>query len=147
MSNKSGNVVKVPTIPDATSAKALAQYCPDLGNWARSWCAEESDLVRGQRIVKFFKPFLIHLLNQRLSAKTLHKHRDHLWMLGGEVIRRRHENSNLRRLAVEKATFVLLDEDGGPLIWPRISQPEQEAFDATCRKLYQFLTGIKSPDR
>ena len=65
-----------PIIADEASAQALAQYCPDLENWAQSWCYEQSDLVQGQRIVKFLKPFLLHLLNQRLSAKTLHKHRD-----------------------------------------------------------------------
>ena len=147
MSSKSQSVGKSPIIADEASAQALAQYCPDLENWARSWCYEQSDLVQGQRIVKFLKPFLLHLLNQRLSAKTLHKHRDHLWMLGGEVIRRRQENSTLRRVAVERASFALLEEDGGPLIWPRISESEQDAFDATCRKLYRFFTGIKSSDK
>jgi len=146
MSSKSQSVGKSPIIADDDLAQALAKYCPDLENWARSWCYEQSDLVQGQRIVKFVKPFLLHLLNQRLSAKTLRKHRDHLWMLGGEVIRRRQENSTLRRVAVERATFALLDEDGGPLIWPRISESEKDAFDATCRKLYQFFTGVKSSD-
>jgi hypothetical protein len=148
MSSESQTVGKRPIITDETSAQALAQYCPDLENWARSWCCcEQSDLVEGQRIVKFLKPFLLYLLNQRLSAKTLRKHRDHLWMLGGEVIRRRQENSTLRRVAVERATFALLEEDGGPLIWPRISESEQDAFDATCRKLYRFVTGLKSSDK
>lgn len=147
MSSKNQTVGKRPIIADEASAQALAQYCPDLENWARSWCCEQSDLVQGQRIVKFLKPFLLHLLNQRLSAKTLRKHRDHLWMLGGEVIRRRQENSTLRRVAVERATFALLEEDGGPLIWPRISESEQDAFDATCRKLYRFFTGLKSSDK
>ena len=148
MSSESQAVGKRPIITAETSAQTLAQYCPDLENWARSWCCcEQSDLVEGQRIVKFLKPFLLYLLNQRLSAKTLRKHRDHLWMLGGEVIRRRQENSTLRRVAVERATFALLEEDGGPLIWPRISESEQDAFDATCRKLYRFVSGLKSSDK
>lgn len=147
MSSKSQKVGKRPIIADEASAQTLAQYCPDLEHWARSWCCEQSDLVQGQRIVKFLKPFLLYLLNQRLSAKTLPKHRDHLWMLGGEVIRRRQENSTLRRVAVERATFAMLEENGGPLIWPRISESEQDAFDATCRKLYRFFTGVKSSEK
>ena len=147
MSSKSQTVVKSPIIGDKASSQALAQYCPDLENWARSWCYEQSDLVQGQRIVKFLKPFLLHLLNQRLSVKTLHKHRDHLWMLGGEIIRRRQANSTLRRVAVEKATFAPLEDAAGPLIWPRISESEQDAFDATCRKLYRFFIGIESSDK
>ena len=134
---------KGPIIPDEVSAHALAQYCPDLGNWPQSWSYEERDLVPGQRIVEFFKPFLYDLLAKGLVAKTLRKHRDHLWMLGGEVIRRRQENPYLRRLLVEKVTFALLEEEGGPLIWPRITEQEQNSFDATCRKLYRFLTETK----
>lgn len=61
-------------------------------------------------------------------------------MLGGEVIRRRQEDTHLRKLAVEKAVFELLEEDGGPLIWPRISESAQRTFDATCRKLYRYVT-------
>ncbi|MGF7134555.1 hypothetical protein P3T40_006059, partial [Paraburkholderia sp. EB58] len=33
----------------------------------------------------------------------------------------------------------LIEEDGGPLIWPAISESAQNSFDATCRKLYQYL--------
>lgn len=146
MSSKRQKVGKAPIIADETSAHALAQYCSDLENWGQSWCCEERDLVPGQRIVEFFKPFLVHLLAQGLTSKTLRRHYDHLWMLGGEVIRRRQQDSHLRRLPVEKVTFALLEEDGGPLIWPRISEPEQDAFDATCRKLYRFFTVPNSAD-
>jgi len=34
----------------------------------------------------------------------------------------------------------LIEEDGGPRIRPRISETEQNAIDATCRKLYRFLS-------
>ena len=134
-------------IADQTPAQRLAPYYPDLENWARSWCCEERDLVPGQRIVEFFKPFLLHLLAQGLAAKTVRRHYDHLWMLGGEVIRRRQERSHLRRLPVEKATLALLEDDGGPLIWPRISELEQNSFDATCRKLYRYFTVHISAER
>lgn len=88
----------------------------------------------------FFKPFLMHLLTTKLAASTLRRHRDHLWMLRDEVIRRRQEDSQLCKLPVDKITFELLEEDGGPLIWPRITKQEQDAFDASCRKLYRYLT-------
>jgi len=137
-------VGKAPIITEEASAQALAQYCPDLQDWPQTWRHEERDLVPGQRIVEFFKPFFVHLLAQGLATKTLRRHRDHLWMLGGEVMRRRQEDSHLSRLPVEKVTFALLEEDGGPLIWPRITEQEQDAFDATCRKFYQFLTATKN---
>jgi hypothetical protein len=146
MSSKRQKQGKGLIVAHEASAQALALSCPDLDHWAQSWLAEESDLVPGQRIVEFFKPFLLHLLAQGLVSKTVRQHYDHLWMLGGEVIRRRQENSHLRRLPVEKVTFALLEEDGGPLIWPRITESEQDAFDATCRKLYRFFTVPISTD-
>ena len=145
MSRKNTRVDKIAIITEDASALALIQYCPDLENWPHSWRYEERDIIAGKRIVDFFKPFLLHLLTQKLTAKTLHRRRDHLWMLGGEVIRRRQEDSTLSRLAVEKVTFALLEEDGGPLIWPRISEQEQNAFDTTCRKFYRYLTTATNP--
>jgi len=44
---------------------------------------EARDLLPGQQMVECFKPFLRHLLSLNLSAKTLRKHRDNLWLLGG----------------------------------------------------------------
>jgi len=123
--------------PDASTR--LNQLCPDVANWPQSWSYEPADIAPGQRIVDYLKPFLLHLLDQNLATKTLHRHRDSLWMLGGEVIRRRQEDTRLRKLAVEKAVFELLEEDGGPLIWPRISESAQRSFDATCRKLYRYV--------
>jgi hypothetical protein len=140
MSGKSQKVSKVAIVADKETAYTLLQYCPDLEDWPKRWSYEERDLAPGHLIVEFFKPFLLHLLAKKLAASTLRRHRDHLWMLGGEVIRRRQENPRLCRLPVEKVTFALLEEDGGPLIWPRITEQEQVAFDASCRKFYRFLT-------
>lgn len=138
MNGKKQKVGKVAIVADKDVARALLDYCPDIEDWPKRWSYEDSDLASGRRIVEFFKPLLLHLLAKKLATSTLRRHRDHMWMLGGEVIRRRQEDSHLRHLPVEKVTFALLEEDGGPLIWPRIT--EQEAFDTSCRKLYRFLT-------
>lgn len=142
MNGKSQKVSKPAIVADKKTAHTIPQYCPDIEDWPKRWSYEERDLVPGRCIVDFFKPFLLHLLEKNLAASTLRRHRDHLWMLGGEVIRRRQEDSNLCRLPVEKVTFELLEEEGGPLIWPRITEQEQDAFDATCRKFYRFLTTV-----
>ena len=140
MSVKKQKVDEVAIVSDEEAARALLEYCPDIEEWPERWSYEKSDLATGRRIVEFFKPFLLHLLTKKLAASTLRRHRDHVWMLGGEVIRRRQEDAHLRHLPVEKVTFALLEEDGGPLIWPRITEQEQNSFDASCRKLYRFLT-------
>lgn len=131
---------EVAIVADKDAACTLLQYCPDIEGWPKSWSYEEGDLAPGHRIVEFFKPFLLHLLAKKPAASTLRRHRDHLWMLGGEVIRRRQEDPHLCHQPVEKVTFALLEEDGGPLIWPRITEQEQDSFDASCRKFYRFLT-------
>ena len=140
MTGKSQEMNKVAIVSKKEPPHTLLEYCPDLDGWAKSWSYEESDLAPGHLIVAFFKPFLLHLLAQGLATRTLRRHRDHLWTLGGEVIRCRQEEPQLCRLPVEKVTYSLLEEDGGPLIWPRITEQEQDSFDATCRKFYSFLT-------
>ena len=42
-------------------------------------------------------------------------------------------------MPVSKAIVELVEEEGGPLIWPRITEAQQNSFDTTCRKLYKFL--------
>src|SRR5258705_5133486 len=120
----------------AQDPDALARYVPDLQEWPASWRIENEDIPPGQAIVAAFTAFLEHLLTKGYAHKTLLRHRDHLWMLGGEMIRRRHEDPDVLAMPVEILLDNLIEEDGGPLIWPRISESEQNSFDATCRKLY-----------
>jgi hypothetical protein len=120
-------------------ATRLARACPDLENWPWSWHYLPQDLAVGQQIVQALIPFLLDLLDQGLASKTVSRHRDNLWSLGGELIRRRHEDAHLAHQDVHRALEDLVEEDKGPLIWPRITQAEQDSLDATCRKLYRFL--------
>lgn len=122
-------------------AQRLRQACPDLDNWPQSWRYDEVDLAVGQQIVEILTPFLLHLLNQGLARKTVSRHRDNLWVLGGELIRRRYEDDELARLDVKDALQQFIDSDGGPLICPRISESEQDSLNATCRKLHRFMLG------
>ena len=136
-----------PIIRCAATSETLAKLCPDLASWPQRWRYEESDLAAGERIVQCFTPFLIYLLGQGLAARTLQRHRDHLWMLGGEIIRCLHEEPDLKQKSIKTLVLQLTDGECGPLIWPRISEQQQDSFDATCRKLDQFLTATtKLPD-
>ena len=121
------------------SGAGLDKLCPDLGVWPELWKIEHNDVAIGQRIIDSIEPFLIDLLQHGLADKTLARHRDHLQMLGGEIIRRRHDDPDLAKQPAQDLLFNLIEEDGGPLIWPRITESAQNAFDATCRKLYRFL--------
>ena len=88
-----------------------------------------------------FKPFLRQMLARSLSRKTLRLHRDNIWVLGGEVIRRVQIDSALRRWPAEQVVRDLIGDDCGPLLSHGQSEAERRSFDATCRKLFRFLTG------
>ena len=77
---------------------------------------------------------------QGLARKTVRRHRDNLWALGGELVRRRYEDDELARMDVSEALQQLMQGDGGPFMASRISEAEQDSLDATCRKLRRFLS-------
>jgi hypothetical protein len=122
------------------AADPLLSYCPDLDKWPGSWAYEPRDIPYGLRMVECFKPFLRETLALPLSRKTLRQHRDNIWVLGGEVIRRVQMDSDLRRRPTEQVVLDLIGDDGGPLLSHGQSEAEQRSFDATCRKLFRFLT-------
>ena len=95
------------------------------------------DLLPGQQIVQCFQPFLAHLSHQKLWRRTIRKHVNNLWVLGGEIIRDLHQTPALRKVPVERLLFDLLSE-GGPLLYHCDSEEELRSFESTCRKFHRF---------
>jgi len=100
---------------------------------------EEKDLPPGRKLVECFTPFLLDLAASGLSKKTIQRHVDNLWILGGEIIRDVNEDPSLRKAPAEQLIRNVIHQDGGPLIHHG-SQQEQRSFDSTCRKFHRFLT-------
>jgi len=98
----------------------------------------EEDLPPGESLVACFRPFLEHLASSGLSRKTVRRHVNNLWLLGGEIIRDLHEDPCLRKFRANGLLRQVVHEDGGPLIHNG-SEEEQHSFDSTCRKLHRFL--------
>ena len=98
----------------------------------------EKDLPPGEQLLARLRPFIEYLASSSLSAKTIRRHVDNLWVLGGEIIRDLNEDPSLRKVAAEKLLRNVIHEDGGPLIHNG-SEDEQRSFDSTCRKLHRFL--------
>jgi hypothetical protein len=118
---------------------ALLLYCRDLQQWPERWMGEEKDLPPGIKPVECFTPSLMHLAMSELSKKTIQRHVDNLWLLGGEIIRDLNQDASLRKIAAEQLIRNVIGQDGGPLIhngW----EDEQRSFDSTCRKFHRFLT-------
>jgi hypothetical protein len=100
----------------------------------------EKDLPPGEKLVACFRPFLEELVVSDLSPKTIQKHVDNLWALGGEIIRGLHDDPSLRKKSTEQILADRIDDEGGPLIYAMESEEQQQrSFDSTCKKLHRFL--------
>ena len=117
----------------------LEHYCRGLNGWPRSWMGLEEDLPPGEHLLALFGPFLEHLAASDLSPKTIQKHVDNMWALGGEFIRDLHSDPSLRKRQVDRVLRQMI-EYGGPLLH-HSGEDQQKSFDSTCRKFRLFLTG------
>jgi hypothetical protein len=133
-------MAKARTVPHSppTDHPNLAAVCRDLDQWPHSWMGFPEDIPPGEQIVAAFRPFLLHLVALQLSRKTLRKHVDNLWLLGGELIRDVNTTPALRKRPIAALLFAAVEE-GGPLLYHGDSEAEQRSFDSTCRKLRRFL--------
>jgi hypothetical protein len=119
----------------------LERYCRGLDGWPRAWMGVEKDLPPGEKLIVCFRPFLEELVASDLSPKTIQKHVDNLWALGGEIIRDLHQDSSLRRKHIEQILADRIDDEGGPLVYAMESEEDQQrSLDSTCRKLHRFLS-------
>jgi hypothetical protein len=99
----------------------------------------ERDVPPGEKLAACFRPFLEDLVASDLSPKTIQKHVDNLWALGGEIIRDLSENPSLRRKSIEQILEDRIDDEGGPLVYALESEELlQRSLDSTCRRLYNF---------
>jgi hypothetical protein len=133
---------KVNRAATSASSSGASAYGRDLDNWPRSWMGLEKDLPPGEELVVCFRPFIEHLASTSLSPKTIRRHVDNLWLLGGEIIRDLNYTPALRKVAAQRLLRDVVGVDGGPLIYNG-SEEEQRSLDSTCRKLHRFLSQPK----
>jgi hypothetical protein len=129
------------TLPETidTSSAAFEEEFLDIDPWPQAWRVETQDLAPGKLLVDIFKVFLVHQLSLGRARKTLRLHRDHLFTLGGQIIRILHEKPLLRRRGIVRVLGEAIDDDGGPIIYPPLTESEQRSFDSTCRLLHRFM--------
>lgn len=120
----------------------LGAYCKDIDRWPQSWAGfPELDVSVGERMVAEMKPFLASLIVAGRAKKTIRRHSDYLWVLGGEIIRRVDIHEKDRKLSARALLLKYIDETGGPLWNDARYEREHEAYDAVCRRPHQFLMG------
>jgi len=110
-----------------------------MDEWPASWAGTAADEPVGRALVLRLRPFLRYLHEQKLSAKTVRRHLDSLWAIGGEVIRQIGYEPTAR---VKPANDLLLEAIAGgeaPLVHDLVDG-HQASLDATARKLLLFLS-------
>lgn len=119
--------------------KSFNQLCPDFEKWPRRWMFVSKDIPFGEKTIDILRPFVEDLIVRKYTEKSIRKHIDNLWLLGGELVREINMNPELRNsdaLAVLQENIGL---DGGPSCRHLETEAELRSFDTTCRKLYKFL--------
>ncbi|GDY14632.1 hypothetical protein LBMAG53_35100 [Planctomycetota bacterium] len=113
----------------------LERTLADMQSWPSSWEIDD-DRAAGEALVAALTPFVRHLYETDVATTTLRRHVNNLWILGGEVIRQRHDDNETDDVP---SLAEVVDEEGGPLLYS-MDEAEQRPFDATCRALHRFLT-------
>ena len=54
------------------------------------------DIGYGERLLTILEPFVENLITKKLDRKTLERHIDNLWLLGGELIRLINQDEDVR---------------------------------------------------
>ena len=114
-------------------------WTPDFDRWPKSWMGDEEDLAYGRELLPLFAEFLEALYVEGLSKKTFAQYRDHLWLLGGTIIRRVSLFEEYQDDPLEKLRECVADEGILPDHYDQMSRAELKAFERMCRKFQQFL--------
>jgi hypothetical protein len=124
---------------ESSSSPQVLAYVPDLDEWPDSWMIDQPDRTIGKAIVTVLTPFIEQLIKQGLTKRTLKRHVDNLWALGGEIITAINWDESLRKLSAKDLVINAIDAEGGPLLRNPLHPEDQKPFDSTCKKLYKFL--------
>ncbi len=123
----------------SSSSPELLASVPDLDAWPDRWMIDQPDRTMGKAIVTVLTHFIEHLIKQGLTKRTIKRHVDNLWVLGGEIITDINWDESLGKLSAKDLVINAIDEEGGPLLRNPLDPEDQKPFDSTCKKLYKFL--------
>jgi len=121
------------------STTSVTGFLTLMDDWAESWAGMREDVAIGQSIVEVMRPFIIHLREQGLTRKTVRRHLDNLWSIGGEIIRNVNCDDSLRHVTPSTLLLQAVELGEAPLLWD-YDEAHQRECDATARKLLKFLS-------
>ena len=124
----------------------LTEYFSDFNDGPSKWAEGDEDLKIGAGMLDSFAVFTKSLIESGLAKKTIKNHMSNLDLLGNEIIRRLNDDdAAFRKLPTNTLILKYIDDETGPLLsfWDPNDSAElanHMAFDATCRKLYKFIS-------
>jgi hypothetical protein len=122
------------------NSSAVEIYCKDIEKWPESWKIVKQDIKCGNEIVEsVFIAFIEFIIDKGLARKTIKKHIDNLWLLGGEIIDRVNRDEELKKLEPKLLVQEFIDDEGGPYLRHIDTEAEIKSFDSTCKKLFKFM--------
>lgn len=126
------------------SRPLAARLLSAIDEWPASWAGQVADRKLGERLLSTLRPFLAALASSSFADTTLRRHFGNAWMLGGEIVRKASQDPTISRLDGKELLLHFVDEEGGPLLFPRCTEAEQKSFDSTCRKLLKYVAAQPS---
>ncbi len=106
--------------------------------WPKSWAGTADDIPIGQGLVDVMKPFIIQLHTLDLSARTIRRHLDNLWVIGGEIILEVNYQPKLSKKSPKNLLCDAVSDGDAPYVHDA-SESEQRSLDTTARKLHDYL--------
>jgi hypothetical protein len=97
------------------------------------------DIPSGQKINAIFRPFIEDMISSKLTERTIKRHIDNLWLLGGELIRCMNIDPEAHGQEVLELLLENIGPDGGPYCRHLDTEAELKSFDSTCRKLFKYI--------
>jgi hypothetical protein len=101
------------------------------------------DLAYGKKLLPWFAGFLQALYDEGLSRKTFAQYRDHLWSLGGTIIRQVSLYEEYQTDPLEKLRESVADDGILPDHYDQMTQAELKAFERMCRRFDKYLVESK----
>jgi hypothetical protein len=86
---------------------------PDFAERPARWMFVQEDVNYGKGLLPSMHAFVVHLISKGLTRKTIRRHMDNLWLLGGEIIRHVHNRGEYHIPPMEKLKEAI-GSDGGP---------------------------------
>ncbi|MDF1579202.1 MAG: hypothetical protein P1P74_00305 [Desulfuromonadales bacterium] len=122
-----------------SEAESFRAWTTDFDRWPRSWMGVAEDLAHGRKLLPWFAGFLQSLYAEGLSKKTFAQYRDHLWSLGGTIIRQVSLDEEYQDDPLEKLRESVADDGILPDHYDQMTQAELNSFERMCRRFEKYL--------